>query len=142
MADTATFGRHSLRCDGELVSVKFVGTITRADAVKLREVLNTVFHSEERCFLLANMREGTGIDPEARKYMAEWSKTPSQRMAGTAVFGMSFAARAIVMLMVNAIKVLGNLKSDVTFVKDEAEAREWIERQRARKQPGSMHVEQ
>lgn len=109
----------------------FAGAITRPDLEELRRVVAEIFADGPCCFLIADMSACTGIEPTARKYMAEWSKEGGEQLSGTAVHGLSFATRAIVTLSLSAIKFLGNQQVDVVFVKDEDEALQWIGKRRA-----------
>lgn len=70
--------------------------------------------------------------------MAQWSgEESSDWLSGTAMYGVSFAMRAISTLMLNAMHFLGKAKPNVAYLKDEAEGRRWIDEQRALQRPGS-----
>ncbi len=122
------------------MGLSFEGSISEADLRELRVAMASVTHELGRCFMITDMSLCTGIDAAARKYMAEWSKDRVDVIAGTAVYGLSFATRAITMLAINAIKLLGQKQVDVVFLKDEAEARRWVEEQRAARFPEHAHV--
>lgn len=104
----------------------FSGPLTRSDLEVMREMMAEVLASGATCFLIADMSGCTGIDPEARKYLADWSRASGQHLSGTAVYGLSFAMRTMVSLTLSAIKFLGQRQVAVVFVKDEAEALEWL----------------
>ncbi len=92
-----------------------------------REVLDDL----GRCFLLADLSACSGIEAEARRYMAQWSKDYTDQLSGTAVYGFNFAMRAIVTLSINAIRFLGTQQVDVVFKKDRADALRYCEDRRA-----------
>lgn len=123
-----------------MLGLCFEGAITEADLRTLRGATASVMHELGRCFMLADMSLCTGIDAAARKYMADWSRESVDVVAGTAVYGMSFATRAITMLAINAIKLLAQKQVDVVFLKEEVEARRWVDEQRSARFPERDHV--
>lgn len=133
-------GRHRIAVRGDLIDMCFHGPIVTTDLYGLREVMVLLIQDCGRCFLIADLTDSHGIESDARKYMAEWSKQRTDRVAGTAVFGVNFAMRAIIQLTLNAIKFLGQQQVDLVFVRDAAEARRWIDAQRAVLFPGGEHV--
>jgi len=125
------------------MGLRFEGAISEADLRALREAMASITQELGRCFMITDMSLCTGIDAAARKYMAQWSKDGKDGVdviAGTAVYGLSFALRAITMLAFNAIKLLGQKQVDVVFLKDEAEARRWVDEQRTILFPERAHV--
>lgn len=132
MARPTASGRHEFWYEGDLLGVRFRGPITREAVEALRDAVNAVTAEHPRSFLIADLHECTGIDPEARKYMAVWSNEPDRGLVGTAVFGTGFMLRTLVTLTIKAIKMLGQARTDLLFFKDEAEAREWVRSERAR----------
>ncbi len=126
-----------MRLDSDVLELCHDGPMTLAECMVLRRVLDEVRAELGHCFMLVDMHRGTSIEPEARKYMAEWSKDPRQKLAGAAVYGVSFGMRTISTLMINAIKLMGKLQTEVMFAKDETDARRWIAEQRALQFPKS-----
>lgn len=135
-----SIGQHELRLQGDLVSLYIHGPLTVADIQGLREVLVVVMAEVGHCFLIADMTDATAVDHEARKYMAEWSRQNTDWVAGTAVFGVSFAMRALLSLTLKAIKILGTQQVEFVFVKDEAEATRWIDAKRLALYPESARA--
>jgi hypothetical protein len=119
-------GRHRASRTDDLIRVAFAGSLKREDLEALRRVTAEMLAERPSCFLIADMAACTGIDASARKYMAEWSREGGEQLSGTAVYGVTFAMRAIVTLALSAIRFLGNQQVDVVFVKDEAEAVQWV----------------
>lgn len=124
-------GRHEFWYEGEVFGVRFRGPITRPGVEVLRQALEAVADEHPRTYMLMDMQECTGIDPEARKYMAVWSREPDRGLVGIAIYGTGFMMRALVTFALSAIRLLGQLKTEVFFCKDEAEARRWAEERRA-----------
>jgi hypothetical protein len=132
-------GRHRYQRSGDVLALQWHGNISEDDLRALREVTTGVMREVGRAFMVSDMSQATGIDAGARKYMAEWSKHDgTDLISGTAVYGLNFATRAITMLALNAIKLLGQKKLDVAFLKDEADARRWVDEQRAARFPESV----
>lgn len=130
-----TIGRHTLWRLGDMLSIRYIGPITLSDVQAERDIFADVYRETGNCYLIADMSECTGIEPEARRYLANWSKdNPHGTIEGTAIHGVSFAMRAITTLTLNAIRFLSkNQPMAVVFVRDEAAARAWIDEQRALK---------
>lgn len=145
MAIPEHLGRHRLELSGDVLKIVYDGPITLDNCLQLRVIFGEMRQTVGRCFLLVDMRKSTGVEPAARKYMADWSKeTPDEALSGTAMYGINFAMRAIITLTLNAIKFLGN-KSEVegvVFLKDEPEARRWLDARRTRllNSTGDAHV--
>lgn len=123
-----TIGRHRSWQKGDVLGLHFEGQVTEDDLKLLRVVMGG--YAASHFFLVADMTDCTGIDAAARKYMADWSRMNAFNPS-TVVYGLNFATRAIVMLALNAIKLIGKKDLDVSFVKTEAEALAWVEAQRA-----------
>ena len=114
-----------------MFGVRFHGPITRKDVEVLRQAVDAVADEHPRSYLLIDLHGSTGIEPDARRYMAEWSKAPDRGLVGTVVYGTGFVMRALVTFSLNAIKLLGHQKGEFHFFKDEAEARRWAANHRA-----------
>ena len=115
-----------------MFGVRFRGRLTQQDMKALRDALNSVADTQPRIYLLLDMTGSTGIDAEARRFMATWSREPNRGLLVTVLYGLSFTMRTLVTLTLNAIRLLGRLDSDIQFFTDEAEARGWVAEHRAR----------
>jgi len=125
-------GRHRGVCEGDLIEIEVQGVLVRDDVTALREAALAVLREHGRCFLVGDVSAMTGIDADARRLMAEWSKVVPERLAGTAIHGCNFAMRALLTLTLNAIRYFSKQEaSDAVFVRDAAEARAWVDAQRA-----------
>lgn len=125
-----TIGRHDLSRRGDTLVLHVRGPLTMPDLQKLREVLVVVMAETGRSFLIADLTKATIIDSDARRYMAEWSKQRTDWVAGTAVYGVNFAMRAVLTLTLNAIKLLGTQQVELVVLKDEADAIRWVDAKR------------
>lgn len=130
MTTPATIGRHDLQRQGDVLVLHVRGPLTMPDLQKLREALVVVMAETGRSFLIADLSKATIIDSDARRYMAEWSKQHTDWVAGTAVYGVNFAMRAVLTLTLNAIKLLGTQQVELVVLKDEADAVRWVDARR------------
>jgi hypothetical protein len=117
-----TIGRHRAARVDDSLRVAFVGPMIRADIEAVRRIVGEILADHGRCFLIGDMRECTGIAPETRHYVAEWSRHPDEEPTRVLVYGLSFAMRTVVSLTRSAIKLFGGKPDKVVIVADEAEA--------------------
>ncbi len=136
-----TIGQHRGRRAGDLLEIEVRGVLTLADVTALRTLSREVLAQEGRCFLIGDVTAMTGIDAEARRLMATWSKVETERLQGTALYGCGFAVRALITLTFNAIQFFGRQQLDTMFARDAAEARSWIDAQRAALEKKVQHGE-
>ncbi len=96
------------------------------DVVSLQAIVRELLATRGSCFLIADLKGMTGIDAEGRRSMAAWSKNHADPVSGAALYGAGFATRALINLTLSAIKLLGQQQIEMSFVRDEAEARAWV----------------
>lgn len=112
--------------------LKFRGPFVLEHARPVHEYLAQVMAETGRCYLLADMSQMNGIPTDTRRYVGEWHK--HHTVSGVAVYGASFATRAIATLMFQAVRIVGVQRQiEMEFFRDEAEARRWIAAHAARK---------
>lgn len=124
MSEAVFWGRHEVRIDGPVVSVRFMGSVSHEEWLKLRDAMAAVVAEHGRVYMLAFVSQATAIVPEARREFAAWAKT--QPLLGVANVQSNLAARVLGGLLANAMKLLGAVHFSSTFVDDEAAARRWI----------------
>jgi hypothetical protein len=130
-----TIGRHPYSLTGDTLHIHFDGTISVSDLEALRAVITSLLEQAGHSFVIGDMARSTGLDPDARKYLGEWSKQQSGKNSLSVTYGLSFATRTMITLAVNAMKLLGKQDINVVLVKTEAEALAWVEEQRALRFP-------
>lgn len=124
-------GRHRGQRAGDLIEMTVHGALSLADITALHTASMEVIAEQGRCFLIGDVTAMTGLDAEARRMMATWSKVDTERLAGTALYGSGFAMRTLITLTLNAIHYFGKQPMETVFVRDEAEARSWVNTQRS-----------
>lgn len=112
---------------GDRIEFAVRGALTAADIEALR--LAVVNHGVR--FLVADLSEMTGMDAKARLAVSEWSRVEAETLWAVAAHGCSFPVRAVITLLLGAIKLLGRNAAAVSFVRDADEGRVWIDQQRA-----------
>lgn len=126
---------HELVLEGDLVRLTLRGQLLLADAQAMRAHVEQVLAGAQHCYILADLREMTTMEPAARRYLGEWGRTAERRTV-TAIFGMSSAVRVLTTLLLNAIRVLGRSGNLTRFANDEAEARAWLAEYRRQAERG------
>jgi hypothetical protein len=129
MVAPLTFGRHRASHEGDLVRVQIVGDFDRENSVAFHDYLTRVIDEQGRLFIIGDLHGAGGIDAAARTVSSEWNR--AHKLSACACFGASFPVRVLLTLTMNAVKVLGFNDIAFAFVKDEPEARRWIDVQRA-----------
>ncbi|WP_267688148.1 STAS/SEC14 domain-containing protein [Nannocystis sp. SCPEA4] len=118
--------------EGDLVHLKLRGPFVLEHARPVHEYLAQLMAETGRCYLLADMSQMDGIPTDTRRYVGEWHK--HHTVSGVAVYGASFATRAIATLMFQAVRIVGVQRQiEMEFFRDESEARRWIAAHSAKK---------
>ena len=110
--------------EADIVHLKFRGPFVLEHARPVHEYLAQVMDETGRCYLLADMSQMDGIPTDTRRYVGDWHK--QHTVSGVAVYGASFATRALATLMFQAVRIVGNQHIEMEFFRDEADARRWI----------------
>ncbi len=117
---------------GDLLRMRVTGPLTELDVEGLRALVQSTHREEGACFLIADVSGLTGIDARARRSMTEWGRLGAEhRVSGVAAHGVSFAARTVITLTVNAVKLMGYSEVEVRLTRDEADALRWISARRS-----------
>ncbi len=130
MAESLVIGSHPGWRSGDLLGLRVRGALTLADIDGLQLAVRATLAAAGRCFLVADLSGMAGLDPVARRRIAEWSRGEDDKVDAVAVHGCSFAMRTLITLTLNAIKLLGRQRSETVFVRDEAAALRWLDTQR------------
>lgn len=127
----ATPTGHTVRSEGDLILVQFQGALTLADA----EVLSAAYSQEiERrgyLLLLVDLAGADNASTEARRKLVLWAEPHSHRISA-ACYGGSLLVRSFMQLMNGAVRLLSGKPSGLAFFGTEAEARQFLLRERSR----------
>lgn len=127
------FGQHRVTEDGELVTLRFVGAPSLAEAQAFHGLLARVLAERGRCYVLVDLQGLTGIAAEVRRFIGEWNR--EHQITAGAAFGASFATRVVVTLLLNAIRLMSKEAPEIRVCRDELEARRHIAACRAASAP-------
>ncbi len=131
------FGDHYYHVDRDLVTIRPHGVIVLDEMQQMLALYARVRGKHGSLFVLFDSRENTGLDHAARKYATDHAP-PEARIDAAASFGASYTMRVFVNMMQRAALALGKQGTLTALFDTEAEAREYLQRERARlsaKQP-------
>ena len=131
MEEFELMGRHLMRGEGDILFVRFRGPV---DVQEMQLLFAFMVRMQAQTPVIFHLYDGTqaGLtSPEARRWAAE-NMTSTHRAAGIACYGVNAVVRAIAQLHTRAIALLHRqVAVPMVFFATEAEARAWIDRQRA-----------
>ncbi len=122
----------NIRIDGDIVVVQPVGATTTEDLVFIFQAYAEVRREYGILLALYDSRFGKGMTPEARKELFAATAEPDKTADATAVFGASFAIRALVNMLERASAILHRKRLGAAMFATESEAREYLDQQRIR----------
>lgn len=133
--DGMPLGTHLARVEGDRVFVQLRGKLTADDIQRLYELGVSVKKKNPHVFVLYDGQLGTGIDPDGRK------SVPKEQREFVAdlrvVYGLSFAARVILNMLVRTQKALFNRDLHTYIFNDEQSARTFFEQESHRIRGGT-----
>lgn len=125
--DAMELGTHLARIDGDRVFIQLRGKLTVDDIQRLFQLGVSVKKTNPHVFVLYDGQRGTGIDPEGRK------SVPKEQRDFVAdlrvVYGLSFAARIVLNMLVRTQKALFNRDLHTYVFDDEEDARDFFEKE-------------
>lgn len=120
-------GRNPVHIEGDVV-LSICLEDTDAEGIRqFFEIVEPVFAKYGRALLLTDATRNVSVSAEARRMLAEWSKT---HRVVTAIFGPGITTRAMLTLITRAMNLLGKNTEKAAFFATEAEARAWLDEQR------------
>jgi hypothetical protein len=124
---------HQIKCntvyvDGDLIHTVSGGETTLDMVEEFFKLVDRVLGEKGRVFLLTDASKSIAITSDARRFIAEWSKT--KQLTAVANVVTSPVTRAALTLATRAMSLLGQPTPRTLFVGSEAEARRWLDEQR------------
>jgi hypothetical protein len=130
-----TYGKQVVTFEEDVVHLRWVGEFTGEE---ISGVLDDLYRLAETrtVFFLVDMAEGKGVSYEARRALLKYNDR--KPYGGTVLYNASFTTKVLANLMANATNLLRRreVRQEMVFVKDEAEARAWLQRRREELAPG------
>lgn len=128
--DWTHLGGHRYQVVGDILLLELSGgELSMVDAEQLIQALEALQLRYDYYLLLADMSRGLGIPPTVRRRIASWS-TSHRSKSATACIGAGTAARALVTLALQALRLLGRGAHRVEFFSDIEAGRSWLIGQR------------
>ncbi len=127
----APLGQHLIHAEGDTLLVAVRGVFTGEDGRLLLHHFTRIKRDHGALFVIYDGRQCTGIDATARK-VATFNRAGEGYEDVQVAFGVPYAIRVIVNMIIRAQKLLIN--RDVTFhiFANEKEARAFIDKERVR----------
>lgn len=130
MSNWQLLGNHQVRVEGDVVFSRWNGPSTLAEVQAYLAVLESVIANQRFAFAVIGIQNAHPTPPEARAWIAEWSKRFA--LTGAVCFGSNWAVRTISTLMVHAMRLVTKPSGTLVFVATEAEALAWVDGERER----------
>lgn len=124
-----TIGKHRIVVDEDVVTAYANSPWRLEDIERFLALCDETYQRLGSVYLVTVVGRGYDLPPEARKYVAEWSR--SHFVSGNVIAGAPLAMRVLVTLLSRATQLVGGKNAAVTFVSDEAAARAWIAEHKA-----------
>lgn len=122
-------GTHLIRVDGDSIHLITRGTLTLGDMRELLDHFARIKREHRRLFVLYDARKAIGVDPAARKLATTEHSEKADAMLQV-IFGVSFALRVVLTMIVRAQKLLRNRDVGLHIFDTEAEARYFFDKER------------
>lgn len=124
--DWQAMGPHRYRIQDGVITIRTQGVFTVENTHLLLDQMIRLQSQQDACGVLLNVSEGLEVPPQTRKVIAQRSDNGYTPLP-LAVVGASLPVRAVLTLVLNAIRLL--LRKDVAtvFLKSEAEAISWLQ---------------
>lgn len=121
-------GVHRLEVDDDTIMIRAEHEVTLEDARRSHEVAKRVYAEHGYLYQIIDATRGRAPSPEVRKRMAETSKDIECTVV---IINAGALMRAAATLLLGALYAISGRKRPIVFVKNEIEARAWIENHRA-----------
>lgn len=122
-------GQHLVRIEDDTVFLSVSGTMNEDETIKVHREIEKIIEALQRVFIIVDNRHGSGITPEARRFIGEWNRR--YQASGVAVFGNQGATgRALIAIVFAVIRIFRSDSLPLVWVKGPAEARLWVAAER------------
>ncbi len=125
MSEWQVFGPHRYRVSEGIFWIETRGVATLVESQILIDDLLTWHRGKEECGMLIDVRGGLEM-PAASRQMVARSSQEAQLLLPVAVIGAGLTARAVLTLLMAAIRLVRKHDTALKFFDDEAEAVSWL----------------
>lgn len=127
-----SIGAHRYYIVADIVILQTFGELSSSELTEVLELLQLLAQRFRYSFVLADVRRGFALHPEARRAYADWARTHPFVLGSTAVIGASLAARAVLVLITNAVRLVMHAPIALEFFRTKTEAMDWLDQERVR----------
>jgi hypothetical protein len=127
----SALGSHQYTIEGDtLVITLNGGEFTLAEIEQLLQLAESIQAQYGYYLMLVDVSRGISLSPSVRRRVAGWASAYSPKTA-TALIGASLAARAVLTLGAQAMRLLGKESFPSEYFSDQESGRAWLAVQRA-----------
>lgn len=124
-------GTHLVHADGDTLRFIARGVLTGNDMRQILDLMERVRNEYGAVFIIHDSRRSTGLDSDARK-LASSARTSNYETNLRVLFGVPFAMRVVLTMILHAHKLLGSRNVLVHVFDGEEEAWAFFEKERER----------
>lgn len=121
-------GKHQLSLHSGIVIIEVNGILSLEEAEHLMDYIHRCDMTEPNLGMLVLANEEFSVTPEARRFLVKSSR-PERPPVPMAVVGTGVLVRAVLTLLVNAIRITMRMDVPLSFFPSEVQARSWLKEQ-------------
>ena len=125
-------GSHRYYVVADIIILQTFGELSSEELTMFLAILEQLSQKFRCSLLLADVRRGFTLHPEARRAYADWARTHPFNVGSTAVIGASLTARAVLTLITNAVRLVAHAPITIEFFRSKTEAMDWLDQERVR----------
>ena len=133
MKRTLELGLHQVSLVDAVLSVTVCGAISEAEAITLMDFILVCDRELGNLTMLIYATADFSVTPEARRYLVKSSRTDRPAIP-VAVVGTGVLARAILTLLINAIRITTRMHVPIRFFQTDQDAAPWLTDQLAQRE--------
>jgi len=138
MSSSGKIGTHTYSVEQDTLYIVNHGPFDAEEACSFLAIYQQVYDRHDYLLIMLDLRDSGPASPEARRALVDWAKTRANTVALAAISG-STVARTTLTLIFSAMRVLSRQVPQLGFFATEAEARDWLVRQRPRLRSHAKH---
>ena len=121
-------GKHQLSLHSGIVIIEVNGILSLEEAEHLMDYIHRCDMTEPNLGMLVLAKDEFSVTPEARRFLVKSSR-PERPPVPMAVVGTGVLVRAVLTLLINAIRITMRMDVPMSFFSTEALARAWLTEQ-------------
>lgn len=134
MREKRAYGKHELYIEDDILLSLPHGVITLPEIQIFTAAVEETIAKYGYCMILSDLKDAEGIQPDARRYTAQWSV--GKPVLGVAMFNERLLVHTLFTLLIKATNIIRRQPVPFSTFKTESEARGWLSQLR------KQHLEQ